>query len=148
VKIVDLNILLYALNRDAAHHAAVHRWWEEAINGEEAIGIPWVVISGFLRICTRPGILPNPLDPAGAIEIVDDWFTLETVRLVHEQEGHWPTLRALILEAGTAGNLVTDAHLAALAITHGATLVSCDSDFARFKGLRWLNPLNEPLGGR
>lgn len=147
MKIVDLNILLYALNRDAAHHTAIHRWWEEAINGEEVIGIPWVVISGFLRISTRSGILPNPLDPAAAIAIVDDWLALEPVRLVHEQDSHWLTLRTLVIEAGTAGNLVTDAHIAAIAITHGATLVSCDSDFARFKGLRWLNPLNEPLGG-
>ncbi len=143
MKIIDLNVLLYALNKDSAHHTAVNRWWDEAINGEDVLGLPWVVISGFLRISTRRGIFARPLDPAAAIEIVGEWLAQDNFRVVTEQEGHWQVLRELIVESGTAGNLVTDAHLAALAITHGATLVSCDADFSRFKGLRWLNPLKQ-----
>jgi uncharacterized protein len=141
MRIVDLNVLLYALNVDAAHHVAVSQWWNEAINGDEVVGLPWVVVAGFLRLATRRGAFARPLAPATAIEVVDGWLALDVVRLVREKDDHWQVLRPLLSEAGTAGNLVTDAHLAALAISHGATLVSCDADFARFQGLRWHNPL-------
>lgn len=141
MKLVDLNILLYAINENAIHHARVHKWWEDAVKGDEAVGLPWIVLLGFLRLSTHPGIFPRPLDPDTAIGKIDLWLSLDNTQLVREKEGHWEFLRLLLLEAGAAGNLTTDAHLAAIAISHGAVLVSCDNDFSRFKGLRWENPI-------
>jgi toxin-antitoxin system PIN domain toxin len=141
VKLIDLNILLYAVNEDAAHHGPVLAWWEQAINGDEPLGLPWIVLLGFLRIATNPDIFPRPLDPETAIGKVDAWLSLDSTRLLREKDEHWDILRSLLAEAGTAANLVIDAHLAAFAISHGAVLVSCDTDFARFRGLRWENPL-------
>lgn len=145
MKLVDLNILLNAVNEDAAHHTSVLAWWERAINGDEPVGLPWLVLLGFLRIATNRDIFPRPLDPDRAIAKVDAWLALDSTRLVRERDGHWDILRSLLAEAGTAANLVTDAHLAALAISHGAVLVSCDTDFARFAGLRWENPIADRL---
>ena len=140
MKLIDLNVLLYVINEDSVHHAPVLAWWEQALNGDEPLGLPWIVLLGFVRIATNPDIFPRPLDPEAAIGKINIWLSLDNTRLVQEKEEHWNILRALLSEAGTAGNLVTDAHLAALAISHGAELVSCDTDFARFKGLRWENP--------
>ncbi len=142
MKIVDLNILLYAVNPDAPHHERIIGWWEEALNGDETIGLAWAVAVGFLRVSTNPRAFPEPLAPEGAIEHIDAWLALDVVSLVTENRDHWRTVRGLLTEAGVAGNLASDAHLAALALTHGATLVSCDGDFARFPGLRWENPLH------
>lgn len=141
MKVVDLNVLLYAVNRDAVHHRAALHWWQRAVDGDEPIGLPWVVLLGFLRIATNPAAFPRAFDVDTAVAMVGEWLSLEATRLVLEKDEHWDVLRSLLLEAGTAGNLTTDAHLAALAITHGALLVSFDADFARFKGLRWENPL-------
>lgn len=140
MKLVDLNILLDVVNEDSIHHPPVLAWWEQALNGDEPVGLPWIVLLGFVRIATNPDIFPGPLDPDAANGKINVWLSLDNTRLVQEKEEHWNTLRALLGETGTAGNLVTDAHLAALAISHGAELVSCDIDFARFKGLRWENP--------
>jgi len=141
MKIVDLNVLLYAVNVNAPHHSRVCQWWEQVINGDESVGLPWIVLLGFLRLATNPSVFRKPLDPDTAIGKVDDWLAQGNVRLVREKEEHWRILRLLLAESGAAGNLTTDAHLAALAMSHGAALVSCDSDFARFKGLRWENPV-------
>jgi hypothetical protein len=141
VKLVDLNVLLYVVNDDSPRHEAVLDWWNAAVNGDETIGLPWVVLLGFLRISTNPRAFAKPLDADEAIAKIDTWLSLESVRLVREADNHWEVLRSLVSEAGTAGNLTTDAHLAALAMGHAAILVSCDSDFGRFKGLRWENPL-------
>ena len=144
MKVVDLNVLLYVVNENAPHHQALLSWWESAVNGDESIGLPWVVLLGFLRIATNPKIFPNPLAPATAISKIDACLSLGNTYLVTEKEEHWEILRTLVADAGTAGNLTTDAHLASLAISHGAVLVSCDSDFARFRGLRWENPIDTP----
>lgn len=144
MKIVDVNVLLYVVNESAPHHSASLNWWESAINGDESVGLPWVVLLGFLRISTNPKIFPNPLDPAAAINKINTWRSLTNTYLVREKDEHWEILRTLLDETGTAGNLTTDAHLATLAISHGAILVSCDRDFARFQGLRWENPIDSP----
>jgi len=141
VKILDVNLLLYAVNSDSPRHDAARVWLEKALNGEETIGLPWAVILGFLRIATNSRAFASALKAPAALETVDEWLALENVRLVREKDDHWETLRALIASAGTAGNLTTDAHLAALAISHDAVLCSSDLDFGRFKGLRWENPL-------
>lgn len=115
-------------------------WWERALNGNEPIALCWPVISGFIRLSTRPGIFPRALSADDACARIDRWLELPVVRVASETESHWSLFKDLIGELGTAGNLTTDAHLAALALSHGATLVSCDNDFARFSGLRWENP--------
>lgn len=140
--VVDLNVLIYAVNSATPHHAPVVKWWTAAVNGDEPIGLPWVVISGFLRLTTRLGILPKPLTVSSSLSVVETWLGLDTIVVPRETDDHWAVLGRLLQEAGTGGNLVTDAHLAALAISHGATLATCDKDFGRFRGLRVLSPLN------
>jgi toxin-antitoxin system PIN domain toxin len=141
MKIVDANVLLYAVNSATPHHPRVRSWWEAALGDEETLGLPWIVLLGFLRIATNARIFPVPLQSEEAAAKVDTWLAWDNVRIVRERENHWDRLKVLLQDAGMAGNLTTDAHLAALALTHDAVLVSCDSDFARFRGLRWENPL-------
>jgi toxin-antitoxin system PIN domain toxin len=141
VKLVDLNILLYAVNRDAKQHRTILGWWEQALNGDESIGLPWVVLLGFLRLTTNPRVFTSPLTAAEAMARVDEWLALDVVVVPTEKPDHWQVFRELVTTSGTAGNLTTDAHLAALAISHDAVLASCDHDFARFGGLRRENPL-------
>ena len=141
MKIVDLNVLLYAVNSDSPHHESIRAWWEAAVNDEDPVGLPWVVLLGFLRLATSPRVFPRPLTSAAAAARINNWLAQENIRDVREKDDHWATLRSLLHRSGTAGNLTTDAHLAALAITHDAVLISCDTDFARFKGLRWENPV-------
>ncbi|MDH3641988.1 MAG: type II toxin-antitoxin system VapC family toxin [Gammaproteobacteria bacterium] len=141
MKLVDLNVLLYAVNADAPQHDRINRWWVNAVNGDESLGLLWVVVLGFLRIATNPKIYPAPMSIDVARGKVDGWLATDTVFLVSEKPDHWQLLSELLADTGAAGNLTTDAHLAAAAITHGATLVSCDGDFARFPNLRWENPL-------
>ena len=142
MKVVDLNVLLYAVNEDAPEHASARRWWESALNGEEQVGLAWVVVLGFLRLTTRGGLLPRPLTPAQALDTVQEWIDHPIVALLQPGDSHWSRFRALVETAGLAGNLTTDAHLAALAIEYGATLYSTDRDFRRFAGLRVKNPLD------
>ena len=140
MKLVDLNVLLYVVNKDSVHHESALGWWEETLRGDEPIGLAWIVLLGFLRLSSNPAIFPHPLDAETALEKVGIWLALDQTRLLRETDDHWHILRTLLDETGTAGNLTTDGHLAALAISHGATLVSFDSDFSRFSALRWENP--------
>lgn len=142
VKVLDLNVLLYAINRDSPEHRTAKPWLEAVMSGEETVAIPWVVVLGFLRLATSKRIFPHPLSTLEACEVVDGWFAQEPVIALNAGEEHWLALKQLLLNAGSAGNLTTDAHLAALAIEHGAELCSTDADFARFRHLRWVNPLN------
>ncbi|MXY25519.1 MAG: type II toxin-antitoxin system VapC family toxin [Acidobacteria bacterium] len=138
--VVDLNVVLYAINTAAVRHAEARTWWESALNGDEPVGLTWSVVTGFLRLSTHPSVLPRPLTVEQACQRVNKWLGQPTVRLVRETDEHWRHLEQLLLETGTGGNLTSDAHLAALAVSHGATLVSFDHDFARFANLRWVNP--------
>ena len=140
MKLVDLNVLLYVVNEDSFHHRAALDWWEETLRGDEPVGFAWMILTGFLRLSSNSAIFPAPLDSETALDKIGTWLSLDQARLVRETDDHWHILRALLNDTGTAGNLTTDAHLAALAISHGATLVSFDSDFARFSGLRRENP--------
>jgi len=140
LKLIDLNVLLYAVNEDTHHHQRVRAWWESQLGEDEPIALAWVVVLGFLRLATNPSLFDRPLTAEQAIDCVDRWLRHPNIRLVTETREHWSTLRELLAEAGTAGNLTTDAHLAALAITHGATLATCDNDFARFPALRRVDP--------
>lgn len=141
MKIVDLNVLLYVVNESGAQHEAIHKWWRDAIDGDESIGLPWIVLLGFVRLSTNARVFPRPISHRKALEKIDAWLSLPIVHVPTEKENHWAVLSGLLREAGAAGNLANDAHLAALAMTRDALLVSCDNDFARFRGLRYLNPL-------
>ncbi len=141
MKIVDLNLLIYALNRDAPFHNKACSWLQEALSDDELFGLPWVVILGFLRITTNPRIMPNPISPDLALDIIEEWLALPAVRIISPSERHWNILRGIIEPLGTAGNLTTDAHIAALAVEYGATLYTTDNDFSRFQFVKWVNPL-------
>lgn len=141
MKLLDLNLLLYAVNADSTHHAAAKHWLESALDDDEPVALPWVVLLGFLRIATNHRILPRPLTVAEAIAVVEGWLAQPGVRPLTPGDEHWRILQSLLAESGTAGNLTTDAHLAVLAIENGATLYSTDRDFQRFSRLRWTNPL-------
>ena len=141
MKLLDLNVLIYAVNRDSPAHEAARSWLEQTLGQDEAVGIPWVVILGFLRVSTGPRSMRSPLATDEALALVDGWLALPHVVVVSPGESHWTILRELLAVAGTAGNLTTDAHLAALAIEHDCEVYSTDADFGRFPRLRWVNPL-------
>jgi toxin-antitoxin system PIN domain toxin len=141
VIVPDLNLVIFAHNADAPDHPAARAWWEGLLNGSEPIAIPWVVVLGFIRLMTHRAVLLNPVAPAAAIAAVRAWFAQPVVEHVEPGPQHLDILDRMLTAAGTAGNLTTDAHLAALAIEHRCELHSNDTDFARFPGLRWRNPL-------
>jgi toxin-antitoxin system PIN domain toxin len=141
VNLVDVNILIYAVNSDSPHHETARTWLESALSGSETLGFAWTVLLAFLRVTTRRGILEQPLAVPAAIAYVDSWLQQPNAEIVEPDDRHWPILRALIASAGTAGNLTSDAYLAALALGGGWTLVSTDHDFRRFTGLSVVNPL-------
>lgn len=133
MKLPDVNVLLYAMNVDAPEHRRAREWLERALSGSEAVAFAWVVLLGFVRISTRA---PKPRSVAQAFDVVEEWLDRPNVEVVHPTRRRAPLLRGLIEQAGAAGNLTIDAHLAALAIEHGATLASFDGDLHRFAGLR------------
>jgi len=141
VKLVDVNLLLYAVNEDSPHHARAKPWLESSLSGTEAVGLEWTVLLAFLRLATRPMIFATPIPVDEALALVETWLARPCVTVVQPTERHLEVLAGLLRPIGTAGNLTSDAHLAAVAIEHGAELCSCDADFARFPGLRWTNPL-------
>lgn len=141
MKLIDINVLVYATNRDSPYHDPVKAWWEELLKSGESIALPWIVLTGYVRIATNRSTSGNPVALSQAVDCVEAWLALPNVRLVNETPDFWSLFHQLITEAGRGGNLVTDAHLAALAIGNGAVLASCDTDFARFSKLRWENPL-------
>jgi len=140
VKLVDANVLLHAYNVSAPRHAEARTWLEEALSGDEPVALAWIVVLAFLRIATSSRALTRPLATEAACAVVDQLLEQSPVRLLEAGPEHWRHLRRLLYETGSAGNLTTDAHLAALAIEHGATLVSYDHDFGRFDHLRWERP--------
>ena len=141
--LVDVNILVYAHINAAPQHDAAATWLDRQINGSSRVGLPWASLLGFLRLTTNPRVLERPLRMASAWEQVTDWLANETVWVPAPTERHTGILATLLGQAGVHGNLVPDAHLAALAIEHGLTLCSADSDFRRFAKLKWHNPLSD-----
>ena len=122
-------------------HEPARAWVEEGLSGSETFAFTWVVLLAFIRLTTSPRVFQSPLSTSEALDLVDSWLAQPCVTVVHPTSRHAPVLRDLLEPLGTAGNLTTDAHLAALAIEHGAELCSTDRDFSRFAGLRWANPL-------
>jgi uncharacterized protein len=141
VKLPDLNLLLYAADASSPRHEPARQWLEETLSGTEEIAFAWVVLLGFVRLTTNPAVFERPLTPDEAMDHLDAWLAQPPARIIAPMDGHPALLRQLLDPLGTAGNLTTDAHLAALAIEHGAELLSCDADFSRFAGLRWRDPL-------
>jgi toxin-antitoxin system PIN domain toxin len=142
VILIDANLLIYAVNATAPQHPPARRWLEETLSGTTRVGFAWIVLLAFLRITSRPGILDNPLSPQEALSFVDGWLDQPYAELLVAGSQHWPIFRNLTLAVGTAGNLTSDAHLAALALEHGATIYTADKDFGRFPGVSQINPLN------
>lgn len=140
--LVDANLLLYAIDRSSPHHRSALAWWEHALNGSERVGLPWQTIGAFVRISTHPRVSERPLTGASAWEYVRDWLDAPTVWIPPAGEGTARVYGTLVANTNITGNLVPDAMLAALAIEHGLELHSADTDFARFPGLRWRNPLS------
>lgn len=137
----DLNLLVYAHNDGAPFHEAARRWWEESVNGSERVGVPWAVSTGFVRLMTHPRVLVHPATPETAAGYVEEWFRLPNVIPLNPGRDHLALFRRCLAAAGVGANLVTDAHLAALAMEYQAEVHSNDTDFSRFPGLRWRNPL-------
>ena len=139
--LVDANILLYASNSTIELHTESRDWLDEKLNGTARVGLPWPSLLTFLRIATNPRAFRSPLTMRVASEQVSSWLSAESVWVPEPTERHAAVLDKLLALPGIYGNLVPDAHLAALAIEHGLTLCSTDGDFARFPDLTWLNPL-------
>ena len=141
--LIDANVLIYAVDADSTHHTRARRWLEQTLSRDTWVGLPWIVLLAFVRITTRAGIMRNPLSPVQAIAFIDAWLAQPYVAFVGPGDGHWPVLRNLLLSDGTAGNLTSDAHLAALAIEHGCQIASADNDFRRFAGVTLINPFTD-----
>jgi uncharacterized protein len=141
VTLSDVNLLLYAVDATAPRHHAARRWLEGRLSSAETLGFAWSVLLAFVRLSTHPSVFVRPLRARQALDLVEDWLGQPPVTVLHPTDRHAAIVRELLEPLGTAGNLVTDAHLAALAIEHGATLASSDRDFARFPRLRWVDPI-------
>ena len=136
----DVNLVIYAYNEDAPFHAAAKAWWERCLSGTEPVGLAWVIVLGFVRLMSNRRVLAKSMSAAESVEQCRLWMLRPNVRIVLPRPTHMDILAGLL--AGPMGpNLVTDAHLAALAIEHQAELHWNDSDFARFSGLTWRNPI-------
>jgi len=140
MKIVDANVLVYAVNRDAAHHQTSVRWLDGALSGEATVGFAWIALLAFVRLSTKVGLLPLPLTVEGAMDRVDAWLGAAPAVVVEPTRDHARILGRLLADVGVGGNLVNDAHLAALAVAHRASIVSYDNDFDRFEGVAWERP--------
>jgi hypothetical protein len=136
VRIPDVNVLVYTSDSSSRHFDAARSWIETALSGSETVGFAIVALLGFVRIVTHPRVMAVALSPAEALDHIDEWLTQPPATIIHPGGRHLAIWRELIESSGTAGNLVTDAHLSALAIEHGATLASFDGDLHRFSGLK------------
>ena len=140
--VIDVNLLLYAYTPNSLSHKKAVAWLETTLSQDESIGLPWQVISAFIRIVTNrkmPGF-SRPVEEA--ITAVEEWLEQPNVRVLTPGDGHWPIFRRMIVEGQASGDLVSDAQIAAMTIEYGRVLYSADRDFSRFPGLRWVNPLS------
>jgi toxin-antitoxin system PIN domain toxin len=141
VILCDANLLLYAYNVDAADHAKAKAWLEGELSGPSLFCLSWQTITAFIRISTNHRAFPRPLSVEEAVTIVSSWLDRPQCRVLSETERHWEIFAGLLAKEKAAGPLVMDAHMAALAVEHGATLATTDRDFARFSDLKVVNPL-------
>ena len=140
MKLVDANVLLYAVNEDAPRHCESRRWLDGALSGEATVAFAWIALLAFLRLSTKRNLFANPLSPTEAIERVEEWLAQPSATLVEPTARHLGIVRELLEPLGTGGNLVNDAHLAALALEFHCQIVSFDRDFSRFAGVKLETP--------
>ncbi len=142
--LVDANILLYAQDSLSPHHQQAREWWDGRLSQGGPVCLCWTVLSAFIRIGTNHRVFDHPLSLEQALARVQSWLDQPFTRVVRPTEQHWTIFQQMLTDGQAVANLVTDAHLAALAIEHGCELASTDSDFARFPKLKWSNPLSQP----
>ncbi len=140
MKLVDANVLLYAVNADAERHGPARGWLDAALSGGDTVAFAWIALLAFVRLSTKAGLFPSPLPVDAAMDRVDAWLAAGPAVVVEPTVDHPRIVRALLRRLGVGGNLVNDAHLAALAIEHRCTIVSFDHDFSRFQEVRWEPP--------
>ena len=139
--VLDVNLLIYAADRSAAKHDAARQWLQSIISGSELIGLPWQTIQAFLRITTNPRISGGQVSIERSIGAIQQWIDLPHVRVLSPGERHWDQLQRMLIDGQAPGPMASDAHLAALTLEYGGVLHTTDRGFARFPGLRWVNPL-------
>ena len=139
--LVDANILLYAEDSTSPRHFQARNWWDDQLSQSGPVCLCWMVLSAFIRIGTNPRVYEHPLSLEQALTRVQSWLDQPCTRVLRPTEQHWAVFQQMLKEGQAVANLVTDAHLAALAFEHGCQLASTDSDFARFPKLKWINPL-------
>ncbi len=140
MNVIDANVLLYAVNASADRHEEARSWLDGELTGRSTVGFSWLAVLAFLRLSTKLGLFPAPLSVEGALDRVHAWLAQPTSVLLEPTAQHLQVLAGLLVTSGTGGNLTSDAHLAALAIEHRGTVVTYDSDFGRFPGVRWRSP--------
>lgn len=139
--LLDANVLIYAVDRSTTEHEAAARWLTGVLNGRRRVGLPWQTIGAFVRIVTHPRVMQRPLNGRAAWEFVEGWLAADPTWIPPASERTAAVYGELVEEVPATGNLVPDAMLAALAIEHGLTVMTADTDFARFQSVRWENPL-------
>jgi uncharacterized protein len=139
----DANVLIHAVNRSSDQHAAALKGLRRGFDDPRGVAFAWTALLAFLRLSTRRGCFPRPLPAEDALTVVERWLNHPRAQVAHPSERHVGILGRLLKSTGSAGNLTTDAHLAALAIEHGAVVLTFDRDFARFEGVRWTLPAED-----
>ena len=139
--LVDANILLYAEDSLSSFHQKAREWWDGQLSGTGPVCLCWTVLSAFIRIGTNPRVFESPLSLEQSLDRIHSWIDQPCTRIIRPTERHWTTFQRVLKDGQAVANLVTDAHIAALALEHGCTLASTDADFARFPKLKWINPL-------
>jgi uncharacterized protein len=141
VILVDANLLLYAEDSLSEHHQKARQWWDNVLSSSEPVCFCWPVLTAFIRIGTNPRLHQRPLTLNEACSRVQSWFEQPCVQLIQPTDQHWALFQKLLKEGNAVGNLISDTHLAALAVEHNCVLQSTDTDFARFRSLKWENPI-------
>jgi toxin-antitoxin system PIN domain toxin len=141
--VLDANLLIYAFDSEAVQHHAARNWLGKVVSSTELVGLPWQTVSAFIRITTNSRLTGDSFPTNKAIGIVQQWMELKQVRLLVPGERHWSIIQWMLIEGQVRGPMTTDAQLAALTVEYGGVLHTTDRGFARFPGLRWVNPLQE-----
>lgn len=139
--IPDANLLIYTRNSEVAKHEAAAAWWESCLNGEERIGLSWAVATTYVRVCSMARLFASPIPVGRLLDEVEEWLEQPAVRVIEPTENHLQAMRSIAEPLGLGGDIMSDVHLAALALEYGAVVHTADNDFARFNGVRWHNPL-------